>query len=150
MQSIHLLVTGLNVGSLVFKNLQESLGLRLAASWTSTRVGLNQMRLLASSRSEIVTHPYFGRRKTLLRGFFYHISKLTTCVHVRTYAVGLIQFLEVRLSYEHSCPTDGCLIAFWSLCSRVDQSVVGRSFQFLRRRGSYTSMLLSKHLFEIS
>ena len=33
MQSIHLLVTGLNVGRLVFKNLQDSLGLRPAASW---------------------------------------------------------------------------------------------------------------------
>ena len=33
MQSIHLLVTGLKVGRLVFRNLQDSLGLRPAACW---------------------------------------------------------------------------------------------------------------------
>ena len=33
MHSIHLLVTGLKVGRLVFRNLQDILGLRPAASW---------------------------------------------------------------------------------------------------------------------
>ena len=33
MHNIHLLVTGLKVGRLVLRNLQDSLGLRPAASW---------------------------------------------------------------------------------------------------------------------
>ena len=33
MHSIHLLVTGLKVGRLVFRNLQDSFGLRPAAFW---------------------------------------------------------------------------------------------------------------------
>ena len=33
MQTIHLLVTGLKVGRLVFRNLQDSFGLRPAAYW---------------------------------------------------------------------------------------------------------------------
>ena len=66
-----------------------------------------------------------------------HICKVV--VLIRCYNI-----FEVYLPYETSCSSVGKSVS-WSL----SWSVVGRSVRisFLKRQGSYTSMLLSEHLF---